>query len=44
MPNLELAQKTHDLLYYLENPRIYDIGKNVLLFDPGNLTQHLVAS
>jgi hypothetical protein len=27
MPNLELAQKTHDLLYYLENPRIYDSGK-----------------
>jgi hypothetical protein len=30
MPNLELAQKTHDLLYYLENPRIYDSGKESL--------------
>ncbi len=27
MPNLKLAQKTHDLLYYLENPGIYDNGK-----------------
>jgi hypothetical protein len=27
MPNLELARKTHDLLYYLEKPRIYDSGK-----------------
>jgi hypothetical protein len=27
MPNLELALKTHDLLNYLENPWIYDSGK-----------------
>jgi hypothetical protein len=27
MPNLELAQKTHDLLYYLEILEIYDRGK-----------------
>ena len=44
MPNLELAQKTHDLLYYLENPRIYDSGKNVLLLDSGNQAQHVVSN
>ncbi len=42
MPNLELAQKTHDLLYYLENPRIYDSGKLSLILGPLNRPQHIV--
>jgi hypothetical protein len=42
MPNLELAPKTHDLLYYLENPRIYDSGKLSLVLGSENHPQHVV--
>jgi hypothetical protein len=44
MPNLQFARKTHDLLYYLENPRIYDIGKVSSILALDDHLQHVVSN